>query len=538
MDHQTTPPQDHLYTNFTACDACRKRKKRCDGRIAACQHCAQRGIQCVYTQRKSKPRSQSKPVPTPAPDIIVADLDDRLKRIEEAVFRNLELHNQAHENLLRHRSDSEDDEGESSDALTPRTAGPASPRFEGALDIISPCNFFIGMSSPFSFISLPGMKWVDSCLGNDSFSALLRRAQEVYVSYTEPPMPTGEYIETPELRDLYIHEYFTYLNPLTPLFSPNVFSSLPPTCPTTHAATSILLALGAQHLSRTSPSHLPAAAHYFSITSRLLPTVLLTITPDVPGIQSLLGMCLFYQESDDVQPHFTLLGLTTGMATQAGLHRNPRKLGFQDPNEIQQRINIWWILYTLDKEAALRTGRPSSIPDNDCDVPLPSTSTPSLLLRTKLAQTMSVAMNVIDDEKPGLQKQLEQWAKDTPLVLSRCWEENAMTLRVRWNCFCTMMSLGFEVEAWAREEARDVMKWRGPRTKAMLFSLACAAWYVFSKRVAEDGVSEDEEGQRLLEEIARCIRCNVWPEREGRKMGMLLLMLVEGMVEFSGRRMF
>jgi hypothetical protein len=149
---------------------------------------------------------------------IAGDLDERLKRIEEAVFRNFKLCDQAHENLQRHRHDSETDES-SSDAHTPRTAGPASPRFEGALDIDSACSYFIGMSSPFSFISPPGMKWLEGRLGNDSFSALIQRAQEAYKSYSSPAAPAGDYVETPELRELYIHgssrASFSYYSPLT-----------------------------------------------------------------------------------------------------------------------------------------------------------------------------------------------------------------------------------------------------------------------------------------------------------------------------------
>lgn len=338
------------------------------------------------------------------------------------------------------------------------------------------------------------------------------------------------------------------MNPLTPLFSTHthVFSGPTIPSPASHAATSILLALGAQHLSRTSPAHLHAANYYFSITSRLLPTVLLSLSPCVLGIQSLIGMALYFQESDDVQPIFTLLGLSTGMATQLGLHRNPRKLRIPDPHEISQRINAWWVLYTLDKETALRTGRPSSITDQDCDVPLPTSEL--LLQRTLLAQIMSAALRATlrASELPRIQRQLEHWRKDTPLALRGCWEENAMTLRVRLNCFCTMINLELEVEAWAREEAKALVKWEGPKTKALLSSLAAAAWCVFVKRVTregdgmgmeedEEGMEEDEEGIEILEEIAEYIRSCEWAEGEGKRMSVLFLMLVDGMVELARR---
>jgi hypothetical protein len=60
-----------------ACDACRTRKSRCDGKRPSCSLCQDLGFACVYT-----------PPPTAANVIVQKDylhgLEDRVKRLEES----------------------------------------------------------------------------------------------------------------------------------------------------------------------------------------------------------------------------------------------------------------------------------------------------------------------------------------------------------------------------------------------------------------------------------------------------------------------
>jgi hypothetical protein len=172
------------------------------------------------------------------------DLDERLRRIEDAVFRNLELGGQAKATLSRHRREASSDDSDhiadeelwdprvlppanpvapAPTPVTPRPepvalAQPQSPRFEGVLKITAPSApvgscVFIGASSPFSFVSRTGVRWIDAKLGNNSFSKLLQRAEEKYLALdAEGVFGSGlsgqaavEFVETPELRELYIN---------------------------------------------------------------------------------------------------------------------------------------------------------------------------------------------------------------------------------------------------------------------------------------------------------------------------------------------
>ncbi|KAA8909289.1 hypothetical protein FN846DRAFT_622258 [Sphaerosporella brunnea] len=595
--------QDQI-THFTACDACRKRKKKCDGRIAGCQHCATKGLTCIYTAKRSKPSNTSHAKTHRTEGL--EDLDERLRRIEAAVHRNLQLGGQAQETLIRHRretssSTSDDSDGElweprvsfldTSTTSTPRPEAdsPAdqrqSPRFEGATGLCkrsasAESAIFVGASSPFSFVSRTGIKWVDAKLGDSSFSALLKRAEDAYDSVGVEDKPkhglgglatlgdaAAGYVETCEFRELYTNEYFRHINPLTPLFSPHFFHSPTPLhlrSPSIWAAsTSIALALGAQHLSRLSPPNSPhhaAAQHYFAITARSLPNLLFANPVCIPAVQALVGMAFFYQESDDSQPSFPLLGLAAGVALQAGLHRDPQKLRVSCEEGKKERVNVWWVLFCLDREQALRTGRMSSISDRDVDVPPPPSSTP-FGRRVQLAWTMARVARLLYSATPApqpvvsaLHAELDAWRRAAPEVhlplplalrSATTWEDHADLMRMRWNYFCTLTSIeqlgsgAGGLEAWALAEAKaatqELLRKRVMMcNRGTLCILAAAAWALFSVWVCGEG-REDRQLARVLTAFADALEEGVWRPGEGMRVKALFLELVRGMAELVGR---
>lgn len=588
-----------------------------------------KGVKCVYIPKRSKSTPTSallKPSET-----ATRDLEDRLRRIEKAVFRNLKLGDQALESIRKRESSSSgvDSEGEeavsasadkysvcntqrtddrkrkrtcsefttpiptptslSSASTTPRArnmsmpplseASPVSPRFEGHVGISSAIggeNIYLGASSPFSFISGSGAEWIDNKLGNSSFTELLRRAEAAYRDFI--PIETSDegavYIETQQTRDLYMAEYFTHLNPTLPLFSEYFFAHPDEgrlRSPSILAAsTSIVQALGAQHLSRSSPPdsvHHAAAKQHFTAASRALPNILFSRAPPcIPTVQALVGMALYYRESDNYQPVFTLLGLAASVAAQAGLHRDPRRLRITDPSEISERLGVWWVLYIFDKELALRAGRMSSIADHDADVPTPHSSHSSFLRRIMLAKTMSRVSQLLyatPDSAPhladALNEELAAWLAETPTVslplpkvldmrITHSWEETADLIRLRWSYFSTLMSVSQlptgvgngGLEAWARRESGDLMSVfaevigvRGGGTRAALMILAAAGFVGFLARICRvDNEDVGEEDQvKMLREIAECVRDTQWREGEGARVRAVFVELAGGMAE-------
>lgn len=76
------------------------------------------------------------------------------------------------------------------------------------------------------------------------------------------------------------------------------------------------------------------------------------------------------QGTANPQPSFFLISAAARIATTIGMHRRGYSFNL-NPIEMEQRRRIFWILYMLDKDMALRAGRPPCINDDDCNVDLP-----------------------------------------------------------------------------------------------------------------------------------------------------------------------
>jgi hypothetical protein len=70
------------------------------------------------------------------------------------------------------------------------------------------------------------------------------------------------------------------------------------------------------------------------------------------------------------QPSDVLTHAAGRMAYAIGLHRKLDEVGLSEL-EINQRRNVFWIVYIMDKVLALRLGHPSVMNDNDIGVDLP-----------------------------------------------------------------------------------------------------------------------------------------------------------------------
>jgi hypothetical protein len=81
------------------------------------------------------------------------------------------------------------------------------------------------------------------------------------------------------------------------------------------------------------------------------------------------------QGTANPQPSYFLIAAAVRIATSIGMHRRGGSFGL-NPIELEQRRRIFWILYILDKDTALRSGRPPCINDDDCNVELPEENPP------------------------------------------------------------------------------------------------------------------------------------------------------------------
>jgi hypothetical protein len=74
------------------------------------------------------------------------------------------------------------------------------------------------------------------------------------------------------------------------------------------------------------------------------------------------------------QSLYVLAAAAARLAYGIGLHRNMNDFGLSQA-EIDQRQNVFWIVYFMDKSVALRLGHPSVINDDDIGIDLPQEKT-------------------------------------------------------------------------------------------------------------------------------------------------------------------
>ncbi|KAF8251868.1 hypothetical protein K440DRAFT_647294 [Wilcoxina mikolae CBS 423.85] len=405
-----------------ACDMCRKKKIKCDGKLPACTHCVNYKTECVFTvvEKKRNPPKGAK---------YIEGLENRLGRMESLLklsgllpegdentdLGDLERRLQESANTSQRatsnvdRSSSESASGTpSSTTLQRHLNSPTVVKDEVEVETLSDqmCSLvtnggetrFIGSSSGFSIFSPQGIQWVNEKTGDTSFQQMVheaklaqqRRPCSIWKSdtYSEIFDQRGRHPFPPrETASLLVRDFFRGFNMLFPLFHQPTFEAFferqysndPPVNSGWYAAFNVVLAISCRLRVSHPPSHEPAAVpvgshiseawKYFQNAATVL-TELLLRNSDLMSIQAILGMALFMQGTANPQPSCFLVAAAVRISTSIGMHRRGSSFGLS-PTETQQRRRIFWILYILDKNMALRTGRPPCINDDDCNVELP-----------------------------------------------------------------------------------------------------------------------------------------------------------------------
>jgi hypothetical protein len=99
---------------------------------------------------------------------------------------------------------------------------------------------------------------------------------------------------------------------------------------------------------------------------------LFMLNADLPAVQGLLGLALFFQGTPNAQALFMLAASAMRLSHSIGLHRNTTS-GFTN-TEIEERRRTFWVAFILDADISLRVGRPPAQDMEDYNTPLPAES--------------------------------------------------------------------------------------------------------------------------------------------------------------------
>lgn len=416
-----------------ACDMCRKKKIKCDGKLPACTHCINYKTDCVFTQVEKK-RSPPKGAK------YIEGLENRLGRMESllrlsgllgdddettdlaTLEKRLAEKHQHMKNISmalqsNPTSPSQSTSGHDGVESTPQSAltspepmkdrdsrrdasPPQDEKSEEEVAALSEmmCSLvtnqqgetrYIGSSSGFSIFSPKGIQWVNERTGDTSFQRMISEVSLDDHKWTQwKPEVFSDLFHRPVFRPLppkpealsLLQDYFENFNCIFPLFHQPTFMHL----------------VERQYSSNpyegsgwwASLNCVFAIAHRLRVMSNLVPqeedekawayiknamgvfSELAMRNTDLLSVQALLGIALFMQGTPNPQPSFLLVAAAIRSSHSIGLHK--RGTGFNlNPIEIEQRKRVFWIAYMLDKDLCLRSGRPPAQDDDDMNVELP-----------------------------------------------------------------------------------------------------------------------------------------------------------------------
>lgn len=194
----------------------------------------------------------------------------------------------------------------------------------------------------------------------------------------ETPLPP--FIETLALTEY----FFENFNRLTPLFDKSSFLSRmkesseqqPSSDPAWWAARNVVLAithrLRAMETTLNFEEENQKAWGYLRNTSKVISELTLG-EPSLLGVQSLLGISIFLQGTNNPRRASALVASSIRLCQYLGLHRQNTNAGFPS-TEDKQRSRTFWIAYLLDKDYSIRLGQPPVQCDNYIELPLPEDS--------------------------------------------------------------------------------------------------------------------------------------------------------------------
>ncbi|KAF2125677.1 hypothetical protein P153DRAFT_369691 [Dothidotthia symphoricarpi CBS 119687] len=426
-----------------ACDMCRKKKIKCDGKMPACTHCINYKTECIFTQVEKKRQA-------PKGAKYIEGLENRLARMESLMRLSGVL--------------PEDDDGSTDLAtierrLADRVGGSVTPRTGGSRreslapptglstqngtpvpqTVLSPqsdstspeppkettredaqedalaemmCSLvtnncgetrYIGSSSGFSIFSPKGIQWVNEKTGDNSFREMISTAavednkwiqwrpdvfQDIFKRRVYKQMPPKH-----EALSL-LKDYFENFNCMFPLFHEPTFMHLVDK----HYSNdpyegsgwwaSLNVALAFAHRLRVMSNLVPAeedekAWQYLKNAMSVMVELTMRNT-DLLSVQALLGIGLFLLGTPNPQPTYFFIATAMRLAHSIGLHKKGSNFNL-NAAEVEQRKRVFWIAYMLDKDICLRSGRPPIQDDDDMNVELPSEHPPDNIGNIPLA---------------------------------------------------------------------------------------------------------------------------------------------------------
>ncbi|TVY87454.1 putative transcriptional regulatory protein [Lachnellula willkommii] len=361
----------------------------------SCARCVARKLYCTTTPVERKRRrkvTKEANVDQSKREAYFDAMEDRIRRMESAIIAP-ELHNTAEPVEVKEEEKSSSDKIESqaelSNSLSNLVIDPnGSPNF-------------IGWASGFSLFSPQGFRWISEKVGDKDELAQLARTMSKR-DYDRDwgradadlwyPIPRSQHSPLPS-KDLalqYVNCFFITFNNDFPVLSRKVFNSYferqysanPPASTAWYALFNAVLCLGSIRTQSERDRHIRGSClidytsndqetgvEYFRNASSCFHELFFN-EASLMAMQAMTLMLYITRSSPNPQPAYTLTCAVGNLANTLGLHRRLDGVGLA-AEDAEQRRNVFWVFYLMEKAISHNLGRPSAITDDDIAIDLP-----------------------------------------------------------------------------------------------------------------------------------------------------------------------
>lgn len=202
-----------------------------------------------------------------------------------------------------------------------------------------------------------------------------------YAQSTASENPVFQVLPSREKASYLVKTYFQGVNTVVPIFDQDTFmaqfdSAYGLDCrdsdPGWWAALNVVLALAYQYWDMPDPDpeeDLEAWGYFQNALAAV--NQLMATRYTLASVQALLGMAMILTAMPHQNPSTLLTSSAIKIAHNLGLHRQD-----QDPTlsavESAERMRVFWVAYSLDKDISLQTRQPPTQGDEDMDVEPPT----------------------------------------------------------------------------------------------------------------------------------------------------------------------
>ncbi|RAL02811.1 uncharacterized protein BO80DRAFT_351008 [Aspergillus ibericus CBS 121593] len=379
-----------------ACNTCRRKKVKCDGKRPACSPCHAFGLPCAY-QDVAERRNRGIRA-------YIEELEQRIERMQSQLESLSGSANETRQNAETPREStspstedrepayqaprthvSENDQIASEPGLSLSTDGRENDQ-SYVINAQDGRMRYFGASSAFSALSNTAVNGPD----NQTQMGARRRVPQRSTAWpltSWVPHILQDSLERRNFQPLpskkaaqqLAREYFSTFSQAIPLFDETTFmrsidrqySWNPDDSASWWIALNIVLAISYReraHASSDGSDNWRKSLGHVKNALNAVTDVFLRNT-DLLAVQGLLGLALYFQGTPNPQALFMFAATAMRLAQSIGLHRNP---AHGTSPEDEQRRRTFWIAFLLDSDISIRVGRPPVQDIEDYDTSLPT----------------------------------------------------------------------------------------------------------------------------------------------------------------------